>query len=263
MKITFLGTRGSTPTTAKNNTHFGTNTSCVCIDIKNKPLIIFDAGSGLPHLPPPSSNRSIIIILSHLHLDHIVGLPFFKALHNQTPVTICSAHPAFSKKNIQTILNPPFFPIQLKNYKNISIKNFSFIKKYLAKEQLTLSDFKTNHPGDAYAYSLQYKEKKLVYCTDNEYTKKQNTQLKDLFTNTDLLIHDCHFTNENHKKGWGHSNIDDIKTIIDTFVPEKLALFHHAPNHTDANIKKIEKQLEDLNAKTNCFAAFEGQEILF
>ena len=80
MKVTFHGVRGSTPCHGEEIARYGGNTSCVSLDIPGHDPILFDLGTGLRYfgqeLPVDEPFRGTCL-LSHLHWDHIQGLPFF------------------------------------------------------------------------------------------------------------------------------------------------------------------------------------------
>jgi phosphoribosyl 1,2-cyclic phosphodiesterase len=85
MKIRFWGTRGSIASPGPHTVKYGGNTSCVEIS-DEETLAIFDAGSGLRLLGEDLLKRAgksgrIVghLFISHFHLDHIVGFPFFPA----------------------------------------------------------------------------------------------------------------------------------------------------------------------------------------
>ena len=77
MKIILRGVRGSIPVTDPGTDHYGGNTSCIEVSEAGWHLIL-DGGSGMRlcnHLKP--ENKRIDILLTHLHMDHIMGLGFF------------------------------------------------------------------------------------------------------------------------------------------------------------------------------------------
>lgn len=81
MKVTLWGVRGSIPTTGPETKSYGGQTSCVRVT-EDETLIILDAGSGIQsfnEVDIPNTKR-LDVLLTHLHMDHIQGLGFFKAL---------------------------------------------------------------------------------------------------------------------------------------------------------------------------------------
>src|SRR2546430_4171299 len=83
MKIRFWGTRGSIPTPGPLTVRYGGNTACVEVRDSTGSLLILDAGTGLRELGTALMNGggsrpfSVDLLLSHLHWDHIQGIPFF------------------------------------------------------------------------------------------------------------------------------------------------------------------------------------------
>src|SRR5215475_3780919 len=92
--VTFWGVRGSIASPGLHTVVFGGNTSCVSVETQDH-IIILDAGSGIRELGQHLRKRIDLstvtgsILLSHMHCDHIQGLPFFA--------------PIFEKKNQFTI----------------------------------------------------------------------------------------------------------------------------------------------------------------
>ena len=83
MRITLCGVRGSTPAAGIDFVRYGGHTSCVAIahSEASRPTLILDAGTGLQTLGRLLDGAPFAgtILLSHLHWDHVLGLPFFAA----------------------------------------------------------------------------------------------------------------------------------------------------------------------------------------
>ncbi|HLF40210.1 MAG TPA: MBL fold metallo-hydrolase, partial [Acidimicrobiia bacterium] len=81
MKLSVWGTRGSLPSPRPGTARYGGNTSCVQLDTASGTTVVLDAGTGINRLGdfPPSVER-VDVLLTHLHMDHILGLGFFAAL---------------------------------------------------------------------------------------------------------------------------------------------------------------------------------------
>src|SRR5882757_3391418 len=78
--IRFWGVRGSIASPGAQTAAVGGNTSCVEITTPNGEVIILDAGTGIRALGDDLVRRKVgsaHLLLSHLHWDHIQGLPFF------------------------------------------------------------------------------------------------------------------------------------------------------------------------------------------
>ena len=79
MKIILRGVRGSIPTSGPDTDFYGGNTSCVDVE-EDGWVLVLDGGSGMrkSNTGERPANKRIDILLTHLHLDHIQGLGFFK-----------------------------------------------------------------------------------------------------------------------------------------------------------------------------------------
>src|SRR5215469_12873182 len=90
MNVTFYGVRGSCPCSGDRYRRYGGNTSCLVIDIEGDEPLIVDLGTGLRALGDVLQRevRSLgtpmhaTALLTHLHFDHILGIPFFAPLHD-------------------------------------------------------------------------------------------------------------------------------------------------------------------------------------
>ena len=95
--VKFRGVRGSYPTPSADKILYGGNTACVEVNV-NGHLIVLDAGTGIIGLgedllsdyissSPNYDERepiNALLLLSHIHQDHILGFPFFKPAHLQS-----------------------------------------------------------------------------------------------------------------------------------------------------------------------------------
>jgi glyoxylase-like metal-dependent hydrolase (beta-lactamase superfamily II) len=81
VRIYLCGVRGSTPAPGAEFVRYGGHTSCVAIapDDATAPRLILDAGTGLRRVTGLLRGEPFAgtIILTHLHWDHVHGLPFF------------------------------------------------------------------------------------------------------------------------------------------------------------------------------------------
>src|SRR5688572_8709472 len=84
MKVTLWGTRGSLASPGPDTSRYGGNTSCVSVEDGGSTLLVLDAGTGIRRLGMaiPANVQRIDVLLTHLHLDHILGLGFFGPLFN-------------------------------------------------------------------------------------------------------------------------------------------------------------------------------------
>ena len=118
MKLRFCGVRGSTPAPGPDFVRVGGHTSCLAVwpDGSTLPRLILDAGTGIRAVTPLLGGRPFrgTVLLTHLHWDHVQGLPFFRAGDRDDAVVDLllpdEGVPAASL--LARAMSPPHFPIR-------------------------------------------------------------------------------------------------------------------------------------------------------
>ena len=115
MRLAFLGVRGSTPAPGPEFTVTGGNTACVAVSHDGcPPSLVLDAGTGLRRLSARLGGAAFrgSILLSHLHWDHVQGLPFFTAGdRDDAIVQLCMPEQGDPVEVLSRAMSPPHFPI--------------------------------------------------------------------------------------------------------------------------------------------------------
>jgi len=234
----------------RTSSSWGGNPSGVHVDTGSTDYLIFDGGSGLRAMGKEITESGISgvtfhIFLSHLHYDHIQGIPFFSpAYFPSNQVVFHGGH-----KDIETFLRrqmqEPFFPISFDTLgADISFEEHSPGDTVeVCDAKITL--FKQNHPGDSYGYRVESNGLSLVYSTDCEHKNDahcKNYPYLDFIRDADLLIFDAPYTHSQsigNREHWGHSsNVMGVELAARADV-KKLAIFHHDPNATDEQISEF------------------------
>ncbi len=242
------GVRGSVPTTSKKTSNYGGSTPCVEF-LTKKAQIIFDCGSGFSKVNFNNDLPSIIL-LSHLHHDHIQGLPFNSSLLEKSKhILISSAliNKNELKKSLKNYFSPPFFPVNF--FEEMSNLNFIHFDDLVNEfRDLDFKSLNLNHPGNASGYSLEINNQKYCYLLDNEFYEKQMSSLKSFCENANSVIWDGMYTEDEikFKVGWGHSSIEQGLIFAEKLDLKKLIISHHSPERTDRQIDDFKKKYSDL-----------------
>jgi len=248
LTVRFLGVRGSIATPGAEKTAGG-NTACVEV-CAGDTRIILDAGTGLRTLGDErmaKGPRHSTILLSHLHWDHVAGLPFFTPIYVPGHrVEIASGPNGVMPHDeaIRSLFRAPFFPVDYSTLQDqISTRELRPNEKFTIGD-ITITMAKLNHPDPVYGFRLEHGGQSIVYATDTEHFSCVDPTLKKLAAGADILIYDSQYTPEEYpaKVGWGHSTwLAGAELARAAGVPQ-LVLFHHDPNRTDAQLAAIEAE---------------------
>lgn len=251
IKVTFFGVRGSTPCADENHLRYGGHTSCIGVELNDR-LIILDAGSGIYNansLALQNPHKEVFLLFSHVHLDHIMGLPFFFPVWKKDMTVHIMAGSVRPYGGIHQFLSntftPPLFPIKFIDFPaNIQCRDFKAGETLEFLPGLKIDTCALNHPNGAIGYRLNYQGNSVCYVTDTEHSPGQlDPAILGLIQGSDLLIYDSSYNDENFStyKGWGHSTWQEGIRLAKRANVKKLAVFHHDPSNTDDKMEVIEK----------------------
>ena len=248
LTVRFLGVRGSIPTPGPEHTAGG-NTSCVEV-CAGDTRIILDAGSGLRTLGNErmaKGPRHSTILLSHLHWDHVCGLPFFTPIYVPGHRVEIASGPNGSiphDEAIRSLFKAPFFPVDFNDLGGTVTTRELHANDKLQIGDITVTMAKLNHPDPVYGFRLEHGGQSIVYATDTEHFACVDPTLKKLAAGADILIYDSQYTPEEYptKVGWGHSTWQAGAELARAAGVPQLVLFHHDPARTDAQLAAIEAQ---------------------
>jgi len=248
VNLVFWGTRGSVPTPGRSTSRYGGNTSCVQVDRGDpRHVVVLDAGSGIRLLGDalPDDVTRVDVLLTHLHMDHIIGLGFFAALfrpdlevHLWGPDS--TTQPLWAR--LTRYLSPPLFPVRLRDLPcRLELHDVPFGEFELPG--LAVRSELVTHPGPTVGYRLDDGTSTLAYLSDHEPAlgttafppPPEWTSGYDLAAHVDVLIHDAQYTAEEYPDhvGWGHSSIPHALAFAELADVGHLVAFHHDPGHDD------------------------------
>ncbi len=276
MKICFYGVRGSISTPGPDTAKFGGNTSCIHVQLDTGQDLIFDAGTGIRKLGHVllSSQKPLIILLSHWHWDHIEGLPFFKPIYQSgRQINILSGDSNPNEKldllSVQ-MDGARFFPVSASQLSS-RVHYITCVdeKSFLCSQGINLAMKPLNHPGGGRAFRLEENGASFVYVSDNEIDPpgKLNTTYDDWVKfcyRADVLVHDAQYLESDmpQKRGWGHSLVSQARQLALDAEVGKLILFHHDPDRSDHDLKRIQAEsntfFKSKRALTKSLCAWES-----
>jgi phosphoribosyl 1,2-cyclic phosphodiesterase len=252
MNITIWGVRGSIPTTSPDTKMYGGNTSCIELNAEES-MLILDAGSGIQNLSHNHlmNNGRVDILLTHLHIDHIQGLGFFRPLFNPS-MEVHIWGPASTSQSLRYRLgryfSPPLFPV---HFRDLPCKLFlhEIDNSSFCIGPFSVQSRFVTHPGPTVGYRIKDQHAVVAYIPDHEPALGRTGLLhdvkwlsgSDLALDADLLLHDAQYTLEEYKYriGWGHSCLEDAAQFAKLTGVKRLLLTHHDPMHSDSDLKEI------------------------
>ena len=253
MKITTLGARGSYPVSGEQYTEFGGSTSCFMVSAGSY-TVFLDAGSGLYHQEDVVSST---ILLSHLHLDHLLGLPTYKGLI--APGTATKIYVPGGIAGLDDLYSPPYWPLHLTDYPgDVSMltlpmreTDLKVINLGTESDPLILTHISGHHPGGCRVFKLTYQGETIVYATDYEHAD-DNESLIAFSEHADCLIYDGAYAPSEYAffKGYGHSTPAMGAFIAKAAGVGRLVITHHAPNHDDEALRAMETEAKKEFANT-------------
>ncbi len=268
MRIKFWGVRGSIASPGPDTAAVGGNTSCVEV-LCGSTRFILDAGTGIRKLGDSLLSQGPVdatLLLSHLHWDHIQGLPFFvPAYLPSTKLTIAgTANGVMSLGDaLSHQMTAPVFPVRLDELgAQLKLREIKNGEKFDVGEA-TVRVAKLNHPGGVQAYRIEHEGKSIVYATDTEHYACVDPTLRALAEGADVLIYDSQYTPDEYagvtgrsKVGWGHSTYVAGCELARSAGVGQYVLFHHDPTRNDAAVIDLERRAQQLFASS--IAAREG-----
>ncbi len=272
------GCRGSLATPGRETLRFGGNTSCVEVVLSDGTLVVLDAGTGIRGLGlqlAQSSPRTIHLLLTHLHLDHVEGLGFFSVLWNPGNEVHVWGPPSpmrSLRERIELYLSPPVFPIELTEiparlvFRDVPSEPWEIGSSLVYAEPVS-------HPGPTLGYRIEEDGSSLAYIPDHE--PALGVELETLSADwvsgyavaagATALLHDAQYSEQEYAEhvGWGHSSVAHAVTFADMAEVGRLLLFHHDPLHADPDLATLQARARELwrNGGPPPELAFEGMEL--
>lgn len=246
---------------------YGGATTCFEVQLEEGHRLLIDAGTGALALNSDGEGgpTRFSILLTHLHWDHTLALPFFGPLYNPRNCFDFYGNPPDGmgiEDAIDAVMKPPWFPVSFrsagaeKNFHHLNGAPFSIA-------DIDISHARLFHPQGVTGYRLQRGDSVLVVATDVEHGDATSDQsVRRLAAGADVLIYDAQYHPEEHatsKKGWGHSTWEAAVELAKDAGVGRLLLTSHDPSRTDEGIDQIVLAARERFPNTDAVA--EGMQI--
>lgn len=247
--MTFYGVRGSTPCSCTANQRYGGNTACVAVEFPGADPIVLDLGTGLRFWGADLADVAFRghALVTHLHWDHVQGLPFFSPILRPGSRLDIYAPPPGSGSlagAFDEFMGPPYFPVRVADLPGeLAFHEVDATTFAIGDVQVRAAPIP--HIGPTNGYRLERDGVVVVYISDHQQPLDGSLTVPDavleLCDGADLLIHDAQYTAADfaEKATWGHCTVDFALAVATATGTRRLALFHHDPGHDDLMVDSL------------------------
>jgi phosphoribosyl 1,2-cyclic phosphodiesterase len=265
--VQLLGVRGSTPAPGSDFVRYGGHTSCVAITPEGGavPTLVLDAGTGLRSLTAVLGGAAFdgSIVLSHLHWDHVQGLPFFSA-GDRDGARVDLYLPAQDDQTGRDLLgrsfSPPSFPITPEGLHGTW--DFHALDEGEHRiEGFSVTTVDIEHKGGrTFCLRIEDEHGSLAYLPDHAPAAGVSHELKVALSGVDVLVHDAQFLEGERPVAvdYGHATVQDCIKLARECDARTAVLFHHSPARTDDALDEIASWAPTLDEALEVVVAREG-----
>lgn len=266
--LRFWGVRGSIPTPGRDFVRYGGETTCLEVRVGGR-LVIIDCGTGLRalgHRMEEAGEREADVLLSHTHLDHIYGLPFFRPAYDpKSSIRFFAGHLDGGQtlsSVLGTLMTPSLYPVAIEELQGAYFKTFEGGETLHLDSEIAVDTLRLNHPGGSIGYRITFRGRSLCVITDHEHGNPAiDAELAAFVAGADVLVYDAMFTESEYAahESWGHSTWQkglEVAAAAGVRVP---VLTHHDPRRTDVELDRLAEEI--ARAYPAAIVAAEGLEI--
>lgn len=216
MKLHFLGTTGYHPNRRRD-------TSCLMIPELG---IILDAGTGIFRAREHIATPELHIFLSHIHIDHCIGLTYLLDVLRDQPVKSTYVYCAPEQELVlkENLFHPKIFPV-LPPIKFKTLRHGNLAIPGGGK----MRTFPLPHPGGCTGFRMEWPGHSMAFVTDT--TAAPNAPYLKHLKDVDLLVHECYFPDgvEDRAHLTGHSCLTPVAQLAAAAQVKRLYLTHINP----------------------------------
>jgi ribonuclease BN (tRNA processing enzyme) len=243
----------------------------VVIESDRHDPVVFDLGTGLRFFglnrPFDEPFRGTALV-THLHWDHVQGIPFF------SPLLAPGGHlDLFGPKQegmsleeaVRSFINPPYFPIGVDQLPG-HIEFHDTVPGVVHLDGFDVTSAWVPHVGPTLGYRVESGGATVAYVSDHQQPGLGSTEVDpgvlELCRGVDVLIHDAQFDDLEFsmRADWGHCTVDYAVEVAAQAGAGTLVLFHHDPSHTDVRVDELLDHARGVGEErgVEVIAAFEG-----
>lgn len=263
MRLILGGVRGTSPVADPKFAEFGGDTSAFLVEGTRGEAIVIDAGSGVrvldPYLRQTDRASSILLLMTHYHLDHLMGFPSFSVIYDvnwKLEIKGPRLDGATAEDAVKHVLTRPYWPLQLEALGSNIV--FGDLPADGGEPHiyhgLEVRWCPVQHLGGCVSYRMDdpVTRRSIIIATDLEWQLASERDRHNFFefckypAPPDLLVFDGQFTPENYARfrGWGHSTWQDAIDVARKAGARELIITHHHPHSDDETLRQIEKEVK-------------------
>ena len=275
MHIKIYGCRGSVAMSHTDGSFYGGNTCCMSLESKGHQLII-DAGSGLMMYEkelraaypgyPNNFNVPIHILISHLHIDHTIGLCAFEAAFKKgSDIRIYTCYRSEEntlREQVFGVFKPPNWPVPMADAVSAQcIPIESNVPFNIGP--FTITPFRAIHPDITLSFHVTDGQVNFVHLLDSEVLQMDPVpydELQHFCGNADLVVFDAAYSPKdyNQRTGWGHSTVLDGVYLAQLWNCKRMMFAHFSQQYSDEELNSWKKHFDPNH---EYIMAYDGMEL--
>lgn len=263
--LTIWGAGGSAPAASGARARYGGETVCFGlsreIDAGRAPHLLVDLGTGAREAgraiaaaareakAPPR----VEVLMSHLHLDHVSGAPFFEPFYCEgAQVNLhCGLFDTARSfgDTMRGALSPPWFPVEPLTLGAAHFHVFEPDAPFTAAG-MTVTAAAMHHPGGCMGFRIEGAGWSLVVIGDHEHgCPVADAAVRRLAAGATVMIYDAAYDANSYPahEGWGHSTWQKGVELAQQAGVARTFLHHHLPDRTDDALDAIEARVQAAN----------------
>jgi phosphoribosyl 1,2-cyclic phosphodiesterase len=248
VRLTFLGVRGSIPVSGPQFLRYGGHSTCIAVGHTGaeRPVLALDAGSGLWGMTKMIEGGPYegSMLLSHLHWDHMLGLPFFGAgdrAGSRVDIYLPAQDGKDGRELMSQMMSPPAFPITPDGLNGAWTFNAVEPGSFHA-DGFDITAVEVQHKGGrTYGYRIATADASIGFVPDHAPALGVDSSVIEALSGVDVLIHDAQYVESERARAddYGHATVGDAVAFAESVGAGSLVLFHHGPHRIDEALDRI------------------------